>query len=248
MAATALVRLGSYDEAMAFLDWVLHILELRDEPERLRPLYLVTGRHLAPEEDIAELAGAGARPVRVGNAADRQVQLDVFGPIVELVFALIVQGARSPPTTGGWWRPWSRPSSAGGPNPTTASGRSGSPRHHVHTKTMCWLTVDRALSVADRFTDSQPQEWIELRDRIATDVSSGLQPRRRGVHRFHDGTDIDAAALAVGLSGLISPEDERFASTVEAVESQLRNGPTVYRYLMDDGLETRAASTSRRPG
>ncbi len=70
------------------------ILEQRDDPERLHPLYLVTGRHLPPEADIAELAGyAGSRPVRVGNAAERQVQLDVFGPIVDLIWLLATEGA-----------------------------------------------------------------------------------------------------------------------------------------------------------
>ena len=239
MSATALVRLGSYDEAMALLDWVLHILELRDEPERLRPLYLVTGRHLAPEGDLAELAGyAGSRPVRVGNAADRQVQLDVFGPIVELVYALLLQGA--PLATHHWRlvqamvqaveRRWTEPDNG-------IWEIRLPPRHHVHTKTMCWLTVDRAITVADRFTDTQPPEWIELRERIATDVlDRGYNPGVGAFTAAYDFAEIDAASLAVGLSGLIPPDDERFASTVEAVETQLREGPTVYRYRMDDGL------------
>ena len=98
MTAAALVRLGSFSEAMAYLDWVLGILEQRDDPERLHPLYLVTGRHLPPEADIAELAGyAGSRPVRVGNAAERQVQLDVFGPIVDLIW---LAGHRGRPPVG----------------------------------------------------------------------------------------------------------------------------------------------------
>jgi trehalose 6-phosphate phosphatase len=102
---------------------------------------------------------------------------------------------------------------------------------------MCWLTVDRAITVARRFLDQERDDWKTLRDRIGADVlEHGFKPAVNAFTAAYDGTDIDAAALHVGLSGLIDADDPRFAGTVEAVETTLRNGPTVYRYRADDGL------------
>ena len=94
MSAAALVKLGSFGEAMAFLDWMLGVIDRAAAPERLMPLYTVTGHEVGAEAEIGELAGyAGSRPVRVGNAARGQVQLDVFGPIAELVWQLLLAEA-----------------------------------------------------------------------------------------------------------------------------------------------------------
>jgi trehalose-phosphatase len=242
LSAAALVRLGSAHEAMEYLDWVLRVLESRDDPERLHPLYLVTGRHLPPEADIAELAGyAGSRPVRVGNAAERQVQLDVFGPIVDLVHLLLTSGA---PLSSQHWRlveamvraverRWEEPDHG-------IWEIRKPPRHHVYSKVMCWLTVDRALKVADQFTDSEPDGWQSLCERIAEDVlTKGWNDTVGAFTAAYDGTDLDASVLAVGLSGLVRPDDDRFVRTVDAIEAELRDGPTVYRYHHDDGLPGR---------
>ena len=224
---------------MAYLDWVLGILEHRDDPERLHPLYLVTGRHLPPEADIAELAGyAGSRPVRVGNAAERQVQLDVFGPIVDLIWLLATEGA---PLSGQHWqlvqamvgaveKRWQEPDHG-------IWEVRRSPRHHVHSKVMCWVTVDRALRVADDFVDGDHRDWELLRDQIRDDVlERGWKDDVGAFTAAYDGTDIDASVLAVGLYGLVDPGDDRFLRTVDAVERELREGSTVFRYRGDDGL------------
>ena len=90
LAASALAKLGSSAEAMQFLDWVLGVVSSTESPERLQPLYGVTGEGLGPEAEIGELSGyRGSRPVRIGNMAARQVQLDVFGPIVDLLALLV---------------------------------------------------------------------------------------------------------------------------------------------------------------
>ncbi|MET0880024.1 MAG: trehalose-phosphatase [Acidimicrobiales bacterium] len=239
LTAGALARLGSYSEAMAFLDWVLGILEHRDDPERLHPLYLVTGRHLPPEADIAELAGyAGSRPVRVGNAAERQVQLDVFGPIVDLIWLLATEGA---PLSGQHWqlvqamvgaveKRWLEPDHG-------IWEVRRSPRHHVHSKVMCWVTVDRALRVADDFVDGDHRDWELLRDKIRDDVlERGWKDDVGAFTAAYDGTDIDASVLAVGLYGLVDSGDDRYLRTVDTVERELREGSTVFRYRGDDGL------------
>ncbi len=242
LTATALANLNSHAEGMAYLDWVLNILETRSDPERLAPLYNVTGRHLPPEAEIAELPGyGGSRPVRVGNAADGQVQLDVFGPIVDLVHVLLTRGEAL--STEHWKlveamvlavsRRWQEPDHG-------IWEIRKPPRHHVYSKVMCWVTVDRAIAIADQFLDREPEAWVGLRDQIANDIlSNGWNADRGTFTAAYDGDDLDASVLAVGMWGLIDPTDERFASTVAAVERELRDGPTVYRYLEDDGLPGR---------
>ena len=102
---------------------------------------------------------------------------------------------------------------------------------------MCWLAVDRALRLARLTGRPERASWSVLADRIAADVlERGWKPEVRSFTAAYDGVDLDAAALQIGLCGLLPADDERFAATVEAVELRLREGPTVYRYRSDDGL------------
>jgi GH15 family glucan-1,4-alpha-glucosidase len=176
--------------------------------------------------------------VRVGNAAAQQVQLDVFGPIVELAYALAVAGGNLPEAhhvlveqiVDAVARRWQEPDHG-------IWEVRRQPRHHVHSRTMCWLAVDRAIRLA-RLTGRPVQDsWAMLADRIAADVlQHGWKDEVRSFTAAYDGVDLDAAALQIGLSGMLRADDERFAATVEAVELRLREGPTVYRYRSDDGL------------
>ncbi len=239
LSAEALVDLGSLSEAMQFLDWVLDLVDQLPGPERLRPLYTVTGQDLGPEAEIAELAGyGGSRPVRVGNAAASQVQLDVFGPVVQLAWVLCEHGA---PLTSEHWRlveamVHAVESRWDGPDHGIWEIR-GPMRHHVHSKTMCWMTIDRAIAIAERYRGPAPERWHALREEIKEDVlAKGWSEERRAFTAAYDGDDLDAAVLWIGLSGLLEPRDERFLMTVDAVERELRDGPTVYRYRGADGL------------
>jgi trehalose 6-phosphate phosphatase len=111
------------------------------------------------------------------------------------------------------------------------------PRHHVYSKVMCWLTVDRALTLAKQFGRKAGDDWHDLRAKIADDVlTNGWNDEVQSFTAAYDGTDLDAASLYIGLSGLIAPDDPRFAATVVATEAELRSGSTVYRYHHDDGL------------
>ena len=240
LSAAALVRLGSHEEAMDYLDWVLGVLDASGgQPERLNPLYALDGGKLPPEADITELAGyGGSRPVRVGNAADNQVQLDVFGPIVDLVHLL---GERGAPLSARHWRlveemvgavelRWEEPDHG-------IWEIRAAPRHHVYSKVMCWVTVDRAIRIATDVFERERPEWLELRETIAQDIfANGWNDTVKSFTAAYDGTDLDASVLSVGLWGLVDPSDQRFADTVRGVEAQLREGPTVYRYHHDDGL------------
>ena len=239
LTAASLVRLGAHGEAMQYLDWVLALLETRDDPERLSPLYNVTGRHLPPEAELTEMPGyGGSRPVRIGNAADGQVQLDVFGPIVDLLYLLAEAGE---PLSAQHWdltkamvtaveRRWQEPDHG-------IWEIRKPPRPHVYTKVMCWVTLDRGVKLASTFTDECPEGWEDLRDTIANEVlEQGWNPERNSFTAAYGSADLDASVLSIGMYGLLDPKDPKFVATVKAVEAELRNGKTVYRYIEDDGL------------
>lgn len=245
MTASALVAVGSSAEAEGFLEWVHRVLETIPGPELLHPLYTIHGTNLPAEAVIDSLPGyGGSRPVRVGNAANSQVQLDVFGPIVELITNLArareSAGATEPLTDRDWdlvlamvsavQRRWAEPDNG-------IWEIRGNPRHHVYSKVMCWVTVDRALTLAADFGRDPGADWETLRTEIADEVTDrGWSDRANSYTAAYDGTDLDAATLYIGLSGLIDPSDPRFAATVTATEAELRSGATVYRYHHDDGL------------
>jgi GH15 family glucan-1,4-alpha-glucosidase len=238
MSAAALLRLGAPSPAVKLLDWMLGILDHAEPSSLIAPVYSVTGRHLGPEAEIPELAGyRGSRPVRVGNSAALQVQLDVFGPLADLVALLAERGAA---ISAEHWRMladmvgavakrWSEPDHG--------IWEIRRPRrHHVHSKVMCWQTVARALDVA-RYLGRRQPDWVELKDRIAADLlASGWRSEVRSFCATYEDHEPDAAALTIGLTGLLPPDDPRFLGTVEYVDRRLREGPTVYRYRYDDGL------------
>ncbi|MCY7303804.1 MAG: trehalose-phosphatase [Thermoleophilia bacterium] len=240
MSARALVDLGSLAEAEALLRWVDGCIERTGgHPERLHPLYTVEGLELGPEAVIDTLPGyAGSRPVRIGNAANRQIQLDVFGSITDLQAAVVAR--RGTVADEDWHcveamvtaveRRWQDPDHGIWEARLT-------PRHHVYSKVMCWLTVDRALQVQTLRNEAPKASWLELRDRIRADVLEHGWNEEAGAYSVAYGDpEIDASSLWVGLSGLVPDDDPRFLATVLKVEEELRSGAVVYRYRWDDGL------------
>ncbi|TFD09999.1 bifunctional trehalose-phosphatase/glycoside hydrolase family 15 protein [Cryobacterium sp. TMT1-2-2] len=239
MTVKALVDLGSTDEADGFLRWLAGVVADSPGAQWLHPLYSVTGSSLSTEASLESLPGyAGSRPVRIGNAADNQVQIDVFGPVAELIDTLSArQGTLSDfqwhlltemvdAVTSRWQEPdhgiWEA---------------RRSPRHHTYTKTMCWVTVDRAIRTAERHGRDVGAGWVELAATIRDEVlREGWSEEAQSYTVAYDSPDLDAAVLHIGLSGLLGVTDERFQLTVSAVERELRVGPTVFRYRYDDGL------------
>ncbi|MBA4023501.1 MAG: trehalose-phosphatase [Gordonia sp.] len=245
LTASALVSVGSYSEAEGYLNWLHQVLGTLSGPEWLHPLYTLAGTGLPPEAVIDSLPGyAGSRPVRVGNAANQQVQLDVFGPIVDLISTLSharkAAGDPKPLSDADWdlvrdmvyavERRWTEPDHG-------IWEIRGNPRHHVYSKVMCWMTVDRALKLGDEFGRETELGWSVLRDTIARQVlKQGWNDKANSYTAAYEGVDLDAATLHIGLAGLIDPSDPRFTATVNATEAELRSGSTVYRYHHDDGL------------
>lgn len=239
MTVNALVDLGSTREAAGFLSWLGRILEHAPGPEWLHPLYSVTGAPLSTEAVIDSLPGyAGSRPVRIGNAADHQVQLDVFGPIAELILAL---SEREGALADEHWELMVQMASAvlarwHEPDHGIWEARRA-PRHHIYTKVMCWVTLDRALRTASRHGRVPQAAWTPVAATIRDEVlREGWDESAKSYTVAYDSPDLDAAVLHIGLSGLLDVTDQRFLDTVTAVERELRVGPTVFRYRYDDGL------------
>lgn len=239
LSASALVRLGSNEESIRFLDWLLGVVDKLPSPDRLNPIYTVSGDDLPAEADIRELPGyAASRPVRVGNAANKQVQLDVFGPIVELVSLLLHGGA---PLSTEHWRLVEAMVSAVGTRWHEADHGIWEirrpVRHHVHSKVMCWQTAHLGAEIAERFLGRARPEWRALADEIKADVfAKGWDPEADAFTSAYGERDPDASVLLIGLTGMVNADDPRFAGTIRAVERDLLNDNTVYRYHYDDGL------------
>jgi GH15 family glucan-1,4-alpha-glucosidase len=239
MTVRELVHLGSLEEAEGYLRWLHGVLATLAGPERLHPLYTLAGSVIGAEAVIESLPGyAGSRPVRVGNLANHQVQLDVFGPVVELVRTLAE--ARGELRDEDWQlvramaeavtRRWNEPDHG-------IWEERHVPRHRVYSRVMCWVTIDRAMTLGEKYGRGIPGAWPVLRAAIKKDVlENGWNDEVQAFTTAYDGTDLDAASLFVGLTGLIDPADERFQQTVTAIEAELRSGSTVYRYRRDDGL------------
>ena len=176
------------------------------------------------------------RPLSSGGL--QLVQMDVFGPIVALV-AKMAQ-ATGTITDERWWlvtqmaeavaRRWDEPDFGiwEERRPT---------RHHVHSKVMCWQTIDRALEIAARTGRTPERDWTSLRDQIkAQIVLRGWNEEAQAYTIAYGDTGLDSAVLHLALSGMLSAGDPRFISTVEQIERDLRFGPAVYRYALDDGF------------
>jgi len=214
-------------------------LKTMSGPERLHLLYTIRGTTLGPEAVIDTLPGyAGSRPVRISNAANQQVQLDVFGPVVELVMDLAQR-------RGELTRSGLADGAGHGQGGATAVARTRQ-RHLEGT----WapeapglleghVLGDAGLCTAAGHPVRQPADpaWASLRERIAAEVlERGWSSELSCFTTAYGGTDLDAATLHIGLSGLLPPYDERFQATVTAIEAELRSGATVYRYNRDDAL------------
>lgn len=242
MAATALLRLGSSFEAMRLAEWLVGVIDRLESPERLRPLYGVGGEDLPPEAQINELGGyADSRPVRVSNAAAHQVQLDVFGPIADMLATMSERGV---PISPDYWRltkaivaaveaRWREPDHG-------IWEIRGPRRHHVHSRLMCWHAVDRSLAVHRAVLGRSNPGWEQLRTRIAEDVlTHGWRERVGAFTAAYGVDDLDACSLLMGLTGLLPACDPRWTRMVESVQRDLQRGATVLRYRCDDGLPGR---------
>jgi GH15 family glucan-1,4-alpha-glucosidase len=232
---------GLVDHARAFLFWLLHATRL-DRP-RVPPVLTVHGKPVPAEREVDWPGHLDSRPVRFGNGARAQHQLDTYGWVLDAMWDLVAGGHHLYSET---WRAgraladevarrWREPDAG-------IWEVRGAPQHWVHSKLMAWLALDRALRIAEhhRTSTRHVARWRAERDAIAADVRAhGLDEMRTTYVRAYGRTDIDAALLIAPLIGLDAADSPRVRATIEAVRRELgAGGPLLYRYPPgDDGLD-----------
>jgi len=244
LAASALARLGATGPAIRFLDWMLGILE--DDPEDgfINPVYTLSGRHISGEATVTEAIGyRNSRPIRMGNLAAQQLQLDVVAPIVELMALLSHRGAnlttehlefteRMVREVATRWR-------------DTDNGIweiRDEQRNWVHSKLMCWFTVVSAIDIACSLGFDRP-EWPKLADEIRMDIeSNGFSPELDSYTAAYGFVEADAALLWIILSGFHPPDHPRSLGTLRFIERNLFEKDAVLRYRFADGLSGKEGS------
>jgi len=238
----AMLRAGYGDEAIAWRDWLLRAIA--GDPADIQIMYGIAGERRLEERELDWLPGfEGSRPVRVGNAASRQVQLDVYGEVMDAAYLTRVHGGE--PSDFSWamfkhllhWLEdgW-RQKDAG------IWEVRGPEQHFTHSKVMAWVAFDRAVRMHEEFGRDGPVErWRDLRDEIKREVlERAWSERRQAFAQSYDADDLDASILLMPIVGFLPANDERVVSTVDAIRKDLGVDGLLLRYHADgrrtDGL------------
>ncbi|MFC4950700.1 glycoside hydrolase family 15 protein [Pseudonocardia sp. GCM10023141] len=238
----ALLRSGFDDEAAAWREWLLRAVA--GDPADLQIMYAVDGTRRIPEYELPWLAGyQGAAPVRVGNAAADQFQLDVWGEVLDGLHLAREEGLKARGPAWGLQRAlldyleghWDEP------DDSLWEVRGG--RHHfVHSKVMAWAGVDRGIQAVERFGLTGPADrWRFLRTRIAEEIlDRGFDTTRGTFTQYYGSHGLDAALLLIPRTGFLPWDDPRIVGTIDAVQRELLQDGLVLRYRPDadkvDGL------------
>jgi len=248
-----LLRIGFTEEAARFRDWLKDRWHESDSNSGgpLQLMYGIDGRADLPEETLDHLEGyCGSGPVRIGNAAHRQFQLDIYGELMDAVY--LHNKYVEPIGYDGWMRlrrlidwlcdNWKQEDEG-------IWEVRGGRRHFVYSKVMSWVALDRSLRLADKRSFPADQtRWLKVRDEIYEEVmTKGWDARRKAFVQAYGSDALDASSLLMPLVFFMAPNDPRMASTVDAIRKQLNAGGLaadglVYRYdpaSAPDGLPGR---------
>jgi GH15 family glucan-1,4-alpha-glucosidase len=230
-------RLGFDAEARSFTEWMMHATTLT-YPE-LQVMYTVHGESRIPERTWPLFEGyRRSQPVRFGNAASHQQQLDVYGEVFDTLALSVDAGYRFDRHTKRWIAKVGDLLCTSWPQPDHGIWEiRGEPRHYVHSKVMCWTALDRVERLAKKLgMRSSAVAWAQARKALARAIlKSGYSRTRRSFVQVLGGTRLDAAALTFGLTGFIDPRDPRMTSTISTIQRWLTRGPLVYRYIAEHG-------------
>ncbi|MFJ9813612.1 glycoside hydrolase family 15 protein [Streptomyces sp. NPDC101158] len=245
LTLNALLSAGYVEEAGAWRDWLLRAVA--GDPADLQIMYGPAGERRLPETTLPWLRGyADSAPVRIGNAAVQQFQLDVYGEVIDSLFR--ARQAGIPAQRHAWnlqlsllgflestWR-----------EPDEGLWEVRGPRRHfVHSKVMAWVAADRAVRTLedDPSLPGDPVRWRTLRDEIHAEVcAKGYDPVRNTFTQAYGSTELDAATLLIPRVGFLPPDDPRVVGTVDAVRAELTQHGLVRRY------STEGASVDGLPG
>lgn len=232
-------RLGFREEATGFVQWLMHATRLT-QPS-LKVVYDVYGRLGKPQREVDYLEGyLGSRPVRVGNNAEAQYQLDIYGEVMDALWLYMQNECEldrdmqrnfcgmADYVADNWNYPdhgiWEIP---------------GPRRHYLHSKVLCWTALDRAAQLARRLgIECERRRW----ERVAREIreitlKEGFHPTLGSFTQTLGGSALDATAFIFPLVGFIDSKDSRLSSSIDALEKALASEELVYRYRIDDGLE-----------
>ncbi|MFD9354390.1 glycoside hydrolase family 15 protein [Streptomyces sp. NPDC060031] len=239
----SLLATGYLDEARAWRAWLLRAVA--GDPADLQIMYGIAGERRIPETDLPWLRGyASSAPVRIGNAAVDQLQLDVYGEVIDSLYLARTSGL--PSEKHAWQiqlalldfleRNWRRPDEG-------LWEVRGPRRHFTHSKVMAWVAADRAVRSLERDPSmaGDVERWRAIRDEVHRDVcEKGYDPERNTFTQYYGSRELDAATLLIPRVGFLPPEDPRVIGTVDAVRAELGGGGLVRRYSTEgpsvDGL------------
>lgn len=227
----ALMMGGYTGEAQAWREWLLRAVA--GKPSQLHIMYGLSGERRLTELELDWLPGYEASsPVRIGNAAFGQFQLDVFGEVMDAFH--VVRKVGLEPDGNSWHvqRVLLEYLEVPGRNRMRESGKCGPRRHFTHSKMMAWVAVDRMIKAVERFGMEGPVErWRRLRTAIHHEVcSKGFDPARNSFVQHYGSRELDASLLMMTLVGFLSASDPRVRGTVEAIERELMTDGFVARY------------------
>lgn len=237
----ALLGLGYQEEAHAFFSWILHATRLT-WPE-LQVVYSVYGEANLPEHELAHLAGyADSRPVRIGNDAHGQLQLDVYGDVLDAALRYVRSGGQIDrdarrmlsglgKTVMEHWRD---------PDEGIWEGRSGR-SHHTHSKALCWVALTRLVELHDRSDfelDAIERVRVEVRQIRDAIEAHGFNEDIQSYVQVFDENEVDASLLTLPLFGYVEATHPRMVATRARIQARLGSGALIYRYTegTDDGL------------
>lgn len=238
----AFMRLGFFEEAKAFYGWMSRrIASTRHGDNAMKIMYAIDGSEAMAERELSHFSGyAGSRPVRIGNAAHSQTQLDIFGELLDSVY--LFNKYSSAISHEGWLHVCGIIDHVMAHWEEADAGIweiRDQPRHFLHSRLMCWVAMDRAVRLANKRSLAAPlASWIECRDKIASDIWTNFRHPEHGYFvQSRGGTELDAALLMMPLVRFVSATDPVWLKTLDAISDQLRDDGMIYRYRNADGLE-----------
>ena len=235
----ALMHAGYREEAQAWGAWLRR--SVAGTPSQIQTLYGLAGERWLMEWEVPWLGGyGGARPVRIGNAASAQLQLDVYGELMDALYQELDLGLVRPNASwdiqrqliGHLTKVWTEPDES-------IWEVRGGPRHFTFSKVMAWVAFDRVIRGAEKFKlAGKLDEWRALRQQIHDSVcQNGFSVEKNSFVQYYGGDALDASLLLLPLVGFLPPDDPRIKGTVAAIQKELTIDGLVLRYRTHEGVD-----------
>ncbi len=241
----AFLNLGYTKEAEQFMKWVEKKCEDIGDAGNLGLMYTIDGKNVPDEVILSNFEGyKNSSPVRIGNNANKQLQLDIYGELMDSIYSYNKYGNR---ISHDFWinitkqidwisENWNRKDEG-------IWEVRGGKRHFLYSRFMCWVSLDRAVRLAEMSSFPHPSKWKEERDKIFNEIFLEFwDEKRKTFTQYKNANSVDAATLLMPLIRFISPKDPRWLSTLKTIEQDLVADSLVYRYRFkeaaSDGLKT----------